>query len=324
MKPRLLLTEPTAYDPVTIKRLEESFTVIPLEVTTADGLVDAMVQHQPQVLIVGLGYEVGPRAISAAQSLEMVVCAATGTDHIDTEELERLNVRLVTLRGNTHRLRGVSSTAELAWALLLTLARGVVVAHHDVGAGIWNRADHLGSQLRGKTLAVIGMGRLGTLVAGYGAAFGMDVLGVDPMILSDSTQVTMLPLREAVQRADVVSLHVPLSNQTKHLIDGELLRLPRRGLLLVNTSRGEVVDEHAVAQAIVDGRLGGYGTDVVGNDATWGGLVRPNEITPLIGQGYNVVVTPHIGGFTREAITETRSIIVDLLLDEYSSMKTIR
>ena len=324
MRPRLLLTEPGAHYSAEMKRLEESFEVIQMQVTTAAELVDAMAKHQPEVLIVGLGHEIGSPAIDAARDLQVVVCAATGTDHIDVEELSQRKIRLVTLRGHTQRLRGVSSTAELAWALLLALARGLVVAHHDVRDGRWNRADHLGSQLRGKTLAVIGVGRLGRLVAGYGAAFGMEVLGVDPVTPSDTGRVVMVSLNEAFQRADAVSLHVPMSNDTRHLVTEEVLDLSKPDLLLVNTSRGEIVDERAVARAIVDGELGGYGADVIGNDASWGRSVRPNEITPLIDQGYNVVVTPHIGGFTREAIAETRSIIVDLLLKEYPSLKTTR
>lgn len=322
MMPRLLLTEASAYPSAAIARLEREFEVIKLEITSATDLVDAARIHQPKVLIVGLAVEVSPQVIGASKELGMVVCAATGTDHIDTSELSRRNIRLVTLRERTHLLRDVSSTAELAWALLLALARGLVVAHHDVREGNWNRADHLGSQLRGKTLAVIGVGRLGSLVAGYGAAFGMEVLGVDPMKHSDPDRVLMVTQDEAFRLADAVSLHVPMSRDTRHLVNEELLNLSRPGLLLVNTSRGEIVDEHAVARAIVDGRLGGYGTDVIANDASWAGQVRSNEITPLIDRGYNVVATPHIGGYTREAIVETRTIIVDALLHEYQSLKT--
>lgn len=324
MKPRLLLTEVGAYSSTAIMRLENVFEVTQHKIRSDTELVDAVQKHQPNVLIVGLGFEVGSQAIGASRQLEMVVCAATGTDHIDTEELSRRNIRLVTLRGKTHLLRDVSSTAELAWTLLLALARGLVVAHQDVRDGIWNREKHLGSELRGKTLVIIGVGRLGRLVAGYGVAFGMEVLGVDPVSPVDSGRILMVSRDEAFQRADAVSLHVPLSSDTRHMVNEEVLNVSKPGLLLVNTSRGEIVDEHALARAIVDGKLGGYGTDVIANDASWGVGVRSNEITPLIDQGYNVVVTPHLGGYTREAIAKTRNIIVDLLLKEYRTPKLLR
>jgi D-3-phosphoglycerate dehydrogenase len=191
----------------------------------------------------------------------------------------------------------------------------------EVRRGLWSRENHQGRQLQGSTIGVIGHGRLGGYVARYAHAFGMKILICDPRPAGDTSIGEVVPLPELFNRSDAVSIHVPLTESTRCLIDDTAIGSAKSGLLLVNTSRGEIVDENAIAGAVRSGKLGGYATDVIGSDSTWAGFVQDNPITKLIDEGYNVVVTPHIGGYTREAVRFTRRLIIDELLTISSRKK---
>lgn len=314
MKPRLLITEPGAYSERLIHDLSGSFDVHCAEVRDSGTFLDVLRQQPCEALLVGLGLRVASAELDVATTLQVVACPATGTDHLDVSEIHNRGINLFTLQGRSAELGQVSGTAELAWGLLLALVRGFPRAFRAVDAQLWNRDEHVGMQLREKTLAVIGYGRLGHFVVDYGRAFGMHVVVVDPDSIGNYRDVEVVDLETAFRRADVISLHVPLNSDTEKFVDAELLKLCKNSVLLVNTSRGEVVDENAVADSIRRRAIAGYATDVLSSDSSWNGRVEMNPITPLIKEGFNVIVTPHIGGCTREGIDVTRELIIQDLL----------
>lgn len=315
-KPRLLITEPDAYSTDQVARLKEEFEVH--LATPVDTAAFRILLHSinPDALLVGLGLEIGEAECERAPRLRIVACPATGVEHVDVEALGRRGTTFISLRGRSSELSSVSGTAELAWALLLALARRLPAAHHSVTSGNWRRSDFQGIQLRGKCIAVIGHGRLGAMVAEFGRAFAMKVLIVDPEPKGRFSVEEICSMDAAVQKADVISLHVPLTDQTRTMVNAALLARTVRAPLLINTSRGEIVDESAVASAIRDGVLAGYGTDVIAGDTSWGAHTARNPITPLISEGFNVVITPHIGGYTTDAMSFTRELIVNDVLAE--------
>jgi len=319
-KPRLLLTEPDAYQPDEIRLLRTAFEVKAIKLKSVKELEIAVEEFQPEILLVGIGLRVSAELLKLAPSIHTVASPSTGTDHIDREGLDLCGIRTMSL-SNPEVLSQVSSTAELAWALLLELSRRLMRAVTDVRRGSWIRENHQGRQLQGSTLGVVGHGRLGGYVARYGHAFGMKVLICDPRPVGDTSFGEVVPLADLFSRSDAVSIHVPLTNSTRCLIDDTTIGSAKSGLLLVNTSRGEIVDEVAVAGAVRSGKLGGYATDVIGSDSTWAGVVQDNPITKLMDEGYNVVVTPHIGGYTSEAVRFTRRLIIDELLTNSSPKK---
>ena len=198
------------------------------------------------------------------------------------------------------------ATADLAWALLLAVARRVVEGDAMVRAGEfkgWWPDLMLGSGLQGKTLGIVGMGRIGHAVARRGEAFGMNVAYADPRgEAAAEGRWPALPLDELLRRCEVLSLHCPLTPETRHLLSAERLCLLPRGALLVNTSRGEVVDEAALVAALEEGRVGGAGLDVYEREPA----VHPG----LLGRR-DVVLLPHLGSATREA----RAAMADLAVD---------
>lgn len=189
------------------------------------------------------------------------------------------------------------SVAEHVFALLLALARKVPGADRSVRKGRWERAAHTGFELHGKTLAVLGLGRIGFRVALRARAFGMRVLAYDPLVSASSSSVTesgaeLVSLEAAQAGADVVSVHLPLTEGTRGLLSGTRLQDMRAGAVLINTARGGLLDEEALAELLANGHLGGAALDVR--------QAEPPGKSPLNGL-QNVILTPHIASWTREA-----------------------
>jgi len=242
-------------------------------------------------LIVRGATTVDEALLAAAPGLRVVGRAGVGVDHIDLEGAARRGVAVVNApSGNT------LSTAELTIGLLLAAARHIARADRSIREGAWIRKELRGAQLHGRALGVIGAGRIGSAVLGLGRAFGMGLLACDPYLTAERRSeigAEFLELGRLLERADVVSLHVPLTEETRGMIgEAELARMKPSAFLL-NASRGEVVDEVAVARALSEGRLAGAGLDVY-----------PREPLPQdspLREAPNLVMTPHLGGATDEA-----------------------
>ena len=317
MRLRLLVTESAAYEDVDLTLLKRVFEVHLMSSGDTD-LERRIRDVQPNILLVGLGMTVGHTEIGAAQHLQLVVSPTTGSDHLDTELLQTRGIDILTLRDRQFVLEKVSSTAELAWGLLLTVARQIGRATASVSKGEWQRQRFMGMQLQGKTLGIVGLGRLGGYVADYGIAFKMLVIATDPNPASSRMDIELCSLDELVRRADVISIHVPLTATTRQMFNQSILEHIKVGGILINTSRGEVVDEVALATLVRSGHIGGYGTDVLSGDVGWDKEVQPNPVTALIAEGFNVVATPHIGGYTHEAVRFTRRLVIDALINRFS------
>lgn len=245
-------------------------------------------------LIVGVD-PVSERVIEAGP-LRVVVKYGSGTDNIDLSAADRLGVKVSSTPGANAR-----SVAELTIALLFALARHVVVHDRTVRAGSWSRRG--GIELAGKRLGVIGYGAVGREVARLAASLGMHVVAHDPFV--ENPDVELVDLDDLLASCDAVSLHVPLDDSTRGMIGAEALKRMRSGALLVNTARGGLVDEHALADALSSGRLGGAGLDVFADEPPVG--------SPLL-RLENVVVSPHAGAATVEAAQRTAIQAVRQLL----------
>ena len=252
--------------------------------------------------------------------LKFLVTPTTGLNHIDQDELECLGIKLISLKGETAFLREITPTAELVFALLLALLRMVPQALSHVLAGYWQRRGLVGRELKELTLGVVGLGRLGTMVAGYGRVFGMPVIAYDlkdePFQRQENIHVERKDtLGELVAEADVVSIHLPWDEDTAGLFDEDLFKQFKQGAYLVNTARGEIIDEAALLKALKEDVLAGCAIDVLHGDSRW--AERVPEGHPLVEYARehdNLIITPHIGGYTVKAIQKTRTFMVDKFL----------
>ena len=266
-----------------------------LDVTFQPGLPhEELLKIIPEysALVVRSQTKVGPDVIAVAKKLKAIGRAGVGVDNVDVDAATRRGIVVMnTPGGNT------VSTAEHAFSLLVSVARKIPQADASVKSGKWDRKSFQGVELNGKTLAVLGMGRIGTEVAKRARAFGMHVLAYDPYLSearANSLQVELVEdLDEALPRADFVTMHMPLTDETRHMLDARRLALLKKGARIVNCARGGLVDEKALADVLASGHIAGAAIDVFEQEP-------PPDENPLR-KAPNIVFTPHLGASTAEA-----------------------
>ena len=236
--------------------------------------------------------------ISRATRLKVIVTATTGASHIDGHALAERGIPLLTLAGQTELLRNITPAAELSWLLLLACARRLKPALRHVDQGGWERTLFPGTMLRGRTLGIIGCGRLGSWMVRYGQAFGMELLGFDPLLEDFPPGVRPVSLEELLAGSDFITLHVHLSKETENLLGPEEMALIKDGAVLINTSRAELVDSTALVQALEEGRLAGCGVDVLYSEPE----IEKDPLWLYARDSDKVIITPHIGGFSPDAV----------------------
>lgn len=236
--------------------------------------------------------------IDSSPLLRIISCATTGSDHISRESLDRRGVPVRTLREDPELLQNLTPAAELSWALLMACARRLPAAVNHVQKGGWTREMFPGIMLNGRCLGLIGCGRIGGWMARYGQAFGMKVIGYDPHLDTWPDMIHPVSLDELMESSDFISIHVHLNAETQGMISRDLLEKIKPGAVLINTSRGAIVDEDALLDGLRAGRIHGVGLDVlVGEpDTAKHPLVRHSL------EHDNIVITPHCGGFSPDAV----------------------
>jgi glyoxylate reductase len=252
--------------------------------------------------------------LQQAKKLRIIAQYAVGYDNIDVECATRLGIYVTNTPGVS-----TEATAELTWALILAVARRIVEADAFVRWGEWWRTrtgwhPHmiLGMELKGKTLGIIGLGRIGSRVAEIGKAFGMKIVYYDLTrneALEKQLGAEYRDLDTLLREADVVSIHVPLTKETYHMIDEERLRKMKRTAILINTARGAVVDTNALVKALSEGWIAGAGLDVFEQEP-----LPPNH--PLTAFK-NVVLVPHIGSATYESRHAMAELVAENLIAFY-------
>jgi D-3-phosphoglycerate dehydrogenase / 2-oxoglutarate reductase len=262
------------------------------------------------ILIVRLRHWIDEAVFEAGKQLRVVVSGTTGLDHIDLDAARARRIAVLSLKGEEEFLRTVTATAEHTWGLLLGVMRRIPEAVEAVRAGHWDRNAVKGRDLAGKRLGIVGLGRLGQQVAVYGAAFGMRVAAYDPHLRTWPATVLRKPsLAGLAAESDVLTIHVDLNPGTRQLIGREELAALPKGAVVVNTSRGQVVDEAALLEALGSGHVGGAALDVLADERV---IDTPlaNRLVEYATRHRNVLVTPHIGGATEEAMSRTELFMV--------------
>ena len=303
MTHRILIADPI--DPSGLEILEASGAEV-RKVSAEERPRLAEVLPGYDALVVRSATRVTAELLAAADGLKVVGRAGIGVDNVDVAAATERGILVV----NAPTANVVSAT-EHTFAMLLALARKVPRAHASLSGGAWDRKSWVGLELQGKTLGVVGFGRIGQRVAARARAFEMAVLAFDPFLdpaVARKLDVELLPLAEVLSRSDVVTLHTPLTDQTRDLIGAGELATMKPGALLVNCGRGGVVDEAALLAALDEGRLAGAALDVFAEEP-------PSDFTLM--RHPKVVVTPHIGAQTREAqeriATETARMVLAAL-----------
>ena len=244
--------------------------------------------------------------------LRVIGRAGVGVDNVDLDAATKRGIVVMNTPGGN-----AVAVAEHTFALMLSLARFIPRAHATMTAGKWEKKTLQGTELRGKTLGIVGLGRVGVEVSRRAQAFGMKVVGHDPYVapsLAQQLNVTMVPLDELYAQSDYITLHVGITPQTQGMINAETIKKMKKGVKLVNCARGELLNEPAVVEALQSGQLGGAALDVYSHE--------PLKESPLMTLP-NVLLTPHIAGSTNEA-QEAVGVQIALQVREYLTKGVIQ
>ena len=242
---------------------------------------------------------IGKEVIDSAKNLKVICTASTGTNHIDKAYVAEKGLPILALTEERHIIERISSTAELAFSLTLASLRHVVQGHNAALQGEWDYTKYIGRQMNCLTIGVIGYGRLGSMYAKYCQAFGSRVLVFDPYKTVDKEGLKQVgDLKELLATSNVIALHVHVNEETQGMINAECLSHMRDDVLLVNTSRGDIVNEDDLVDFLSNNPQARVATDVLADE------VRNRLSSPLLNyasKSKQVTITPHIGGMTREA-----------------------
>lgn len=321
MEHRILLAEPKSCNPTALSIFQQCGTV-DIEECARPRLMAIIPKYD--VLVIRLRHHVDQEILQRAKRLKFIVSATTGLDHIDLDAAAAGGIHVLSLKGETEFLSEVSATAEHTWGLLLALIRRIPEAFNSVLAGTWNREQHFGTQLRQKTIGIIGYGRLGKMIARYAKAFDMKILLHDPYVdPPESDSVRKVDLSDLLRSSDIVSIHVPLTEETRGLIGKREFSGMKSGAVLINTARGDIVSDEALLEALQNRHLAGAALDVLSgetsSDPHW---IANHPLHAYASAHSNLLLTPHLGGATFESVAQTEIFMAEKLKFFLQSLKS--
>lgn len=260
-----------------------------------------------EALIVRSQTQVTAEVIAAGKKLQVIGRAGVGVDNIDIEEATRRGIVVVNApTGNT------ISAAEHTIALLLALARHIPQANASLKSGVWKRSAFMGTEVRNKTLGILGLGNVGSEVARRARGLEMKLIAHDPFISADharNLQVELVPMKQLFKEADFITLHAPLTAKTKGMIGEKELAIVKPTVRIINCARGALIDEQALAKAVKEGRVAGAAIDVFPTEPTTESVLFESD---------NIIVTPHLGASTTEAQVMAARDVAEQIVDVFN------
>ena len=306
MQIKILCPEPNSFSQ---KGLDYARDFAQLTAKTMSQSEFEKIAPQFDVVLVRFNTKVGSNIFGKESNIRAVISPTTGLDHIDMKSAKLNGINVFHLRGKKRFLKGVSGTAELSIGLMLSVMRKIPQSFSAVKGGMWQPGPFRGNEVAGKTLGVIGCGRLGSKVCKTGVALGMKVVAFDPYIKRFPSGVkAMKTQRDLLNQADIVSLHVPLSDETRHLISDLEISQMKKGVIIINTSRGAILKTSALLEGLSSEHVSAAALDVLEDE-----LLMKGDLHPLVEYACkfdNLLITPHIGGATFESVEMTDLFIL--------------
>lgn len=276
-----------------------------MEVKTSDGKPlskEEMVKEiaDVDVLIMRVDPKIDRDILDAAKQLKVIGVCAVGLNHVDMEYAKEKGIQVFNAPG-----LNANAVAELTISKMLDISRNTIPANYDVKVNhIWDKYKYIGRELRGKTLGIMGFGRIGRRVGELGKAFKMDIVAYDPYLKPEDFEregAKGMGVEELIKASDFISIHVPLTPETKDLFNKESIKMMKDGAVVLNMSRGGIVNEADMCEALKEGRIGGYASDVLENELAGSGLSGNDEFTNPLFDCDNFIITPHLGAQSTDA-----------------------
>jgi lactate dehydrogenase-like 2-hydroxyacid dehydrogenase len=233
-----------------------------------------------------------------ASNLSVICTASTGTTHIDKVAAEEKKIKIIALTNERRVINKISSTAEHAFALMISTLRNIPSSLDSVKSGYWNYEPFIGRQINFLNIGVVGYGRLGNLFARYCNSFKANILVYDPYKKVNNKNYSQVSLEVLLKKSDVISLHVHVNDETKKMVDKKWFHVVKNNVLIINTSRGEIINEDHLLKFLSKNSNARYSTDVLSNETT---NKEKNKLRKFSLSSEQILITPHIGGMTKEA-----------------------
>lgn len=309
MKKNVLITDRFSHESLILLQQNKDF-----EITKSEDpkKLDNEYLKKTHALIIRSRTPITEELLAQAPNLQLIITCTSGFDHIDLAATQKWGITVMhTPTAN------IQSAAQLTWALVLACANNVLTANKMLKAGEWKREFVTGTELAGRTYGIVGLGRIGTRVAEIAQAFGMNVIAYDPYQedeVFEQLKLSRSSYEEVLKSADVVSFHVPKTLETDHMLNRSHFEYIHRGIILINTSRGSIINENDLYEALEKGWIKSAGLDVFEKEP----LDRNSNLLKLS----NLVLTPHIGANTHEAFDKASDIAVSKLLSFFEDGST--
>lgn len=301
----IFITEPENYSQKAVSFYKSVGTVLL-------GSTGSLSESEIEVLVIRLKTQVSEDFLDRYRNLKFIITPTTGLTHIDLDACKVRHITVCSLRDCQNDIREITSTSELAMGLILAILRGIPAANSSVTCNYeWSREKFLSREMSALTLGLIGLGRVGGHVAKYAHIFGMRVMAFDPYQKQerfDRFSVECASLEDVLRSADLISVHASYEDGNYHLLGEKELRMMKKEAALVNTARGELIDEQAVYNALSAQAIAGVAVDVLQNEND-AGLLKKSPLIRAAREGLNMIITPHIGGCTTDAMHKTEEII---------------
>ena len=253
---------------------------------------------------------IGKEILRFSKKLKIICTASTGTNHLDNELIKSKGIKIISLTKDLKIIKKIPSTAELAFTLTLCSLKNIMPAIISVKKNQWDYLPYVGNQLKNKKVGIVGLGRLGTIYARYCKAFGAEIMYYDPKI-ANKKYTKLKSINSIFKSCDIISLHVHVNNKTKNLINRKNLSLAKKDLILINTSRGEIINEKDLIDFLKKNKKAKFAADVISDEIN--SKKSKHKLIKYSKKNKNIIITPHIGGMTIEAQSIAYNRIVDRL-----------
>jgi D-3-phosphoglycerate dehydrogenase len=306
---KLLIAETSEFSKDAIIALEK-FAQVDLKDIQINEVAEALNQYD--VFWFRLGFKLTTDLILQSTQCKYIICPVTGLDHIDLEACKQKGIKVISLKGEVEFLTNIRATAEHTLGLTLALLRHIPQAYNSVKSNNWNRELFKGSEIFGKKVGILGVGRLGSITAGYFKAIGAEVFGFDIRPFDESICKSVISIENLFSTCDIISIHVNLNSSTQNLIGYNILKLMPKGSFLINTSRGAIVKSEDLIKALEDEILAGAACDVIETEFDH----KNDSLVKYAAQNEKLILTPHIGGNTFESFRKTELFMCKKLANQ--------
>jgi D-3-phosphoglycerate dehydrogenase / 2-oxoglutarate reductase len=303
---KILITEPLDFNYEQLILLKQYGQVITGPFSRNELLIEVV---HVEVLIVRLAHKIDEELLLKASNLKYILTPTTGLNHINTDITDKRGIKIISLKNETKFLETIPSTAEHSLGLLLSLIRKIPAANTHVLNGGWNRDQFKAQNLNSLTLGILGYGRVGQQMAKFAEMLNMPWIFYDTDENLKNNYHSIQDLNEFLGQIDVLSIHIPFNKGNLKYLDEECLKYLKKGCYIINTSRGEVIDEQGLADLLIKGDLRGLATDVLSYEQDED-LRKKSPLLKLANKMDNIIITPHIAGATYQSMWLTEEFII--------------